>query len=65
MSFKSCPSWLGSEEVSLSLFNEDNDISKVPTLPSFDSSKDDDGENENESDNRLEVVNGIRKEYES
>jgi hypothetical protein len=46
------------EEVSLSLLNEDNDIPKVPTLPSFDSSKDDndDGENENESDNRLEVV---------
>lgn len=60
MSFKSCPSWLGSEEVSLSLLNEDNDIPKVPTLPSFDSSKDDndddDDENENESDNRLEVV---------
>jgi hypothetical protein len=46
------------EEVSLSLLNEDNDIPKVPTLPSFDSSKDDndDGENENETDNRLEVV---------
>jgi hypothetical protein len=49
------------EEVSLSLLNEDNGIPKVPTLPSFDSSKDDDDdnddeENENESDNRLEVV---------